>query len=137
VDGIILAHQSLDQFEPRLRGAVMASTATKMVGGLSAKDAAAFAREMRTEPEHLQSMRKRQDRSEFACFVRNVTARPLRLSVPFGQMEGRPKLENDEYAELIERNRARYAADGTGAGPGVRSRAAAAQGFTLQKRKAL
>src|SRR3954471_22553750 len=41
--GIVLAHQNLDQFEPRLRGAVMASTATKLVGGLSAKDAAAFA----------------------------------------------------------------------------------------------
>jgi hypothetical protein len=75
------------------------------------------------------------EHTEFACFVRNVTARPLRLTVPFGQMEGRPKLSEQEYADLIERNRARYAADGTGAGPSVR--AAAAQGFTLQKRKAL
>src|SRR4051812_9058114 len=133
--GIILAHQNLDQFEPRLRGAVMASTATKLVGGLSAKDAAAFAREMRTEPEHLQSMRKRQDHSKFACFVRNVTVRPLRLSVPFGQMEVRPKLDDGEYDDLIERNRARYAADGMGSAASVRT--AATQGFILQKRKVL
>ena len=135
--GIILAHQNLDQFETRLRGAVMASTAIKMVGGLSAKDAAAFAREMRTEPEQLQSMRKRDGHSEFACYIKNVTPRPVRLSVPFGQMESRPNLEDDEYADLIERNRARYASDGTGAAPGVRPRAAAVQGFTLQKPRTL
>ena len=80
--------------------------------------------------------RARQDRSEFACFVRNVTPRPVRLSVPFEQMEGRPRLEDEEYAELIERNRARYAADGTRSVASIRA-SAAVQGFTLQKRKAL
>src|SRR4051795_6133006 len=63
--GIILAHQNLDQFEPRLRATVMASTSTKMVGGLSAKDASAFSKEMRSEPEFLQGMRKRRDHTEF------------------------------------------------------------------------
>jgi hypothetical protein len=66
-----------------------------------------------------------------------VTARPVRLAVPFAQMKRRPKLSDGEYAELIERNRARYAADGTGSVASVRAREQTAQEFTLQKRKAL
>ena len=57
-------------------------------------------------------MRKRRDHTEFACFVRNHTAHPIRLTVPFGEMERRPKLSADEHAALIERNRSRYAGDG-------------------------
>ena len=57
-------------------------------------------------------MRKRRDHTEFACFVRNHTEHPIPLTVPFGQMEERPKLSAAEHAALIERNRARYAAPG-------------------------
>src|SRR4051812_29087805 len=110
--GIILAHQNLDQFEPRLRGTVMASTAIKMVGGVSAKDASYFAKEMHCEPEFLQSMRKQREHTEFACFVRSVLPRAVRLTVPFGQLERRPRLSDDEHAALIESNRARYATEG-------------------------
>src|SRR5215213_3971314 len=84
--GIVLAHQNLGQFEPRLMAAVMASTAIKLAGGVSAKDAAALSKEMRCEPEFLQAMRKRHKHTEFACFIRNVTGQPVQLSVPFGQM---------------------------------------------------
>src|SRR5918911_1790067 len=90
----------------------MASTALKLVGGLSAKDASAFAKDMRCEPEYLMGMRKRQDHTQFACFVRNHTERPVALSVPFGRMENRPRLTDAEYEELLERNRARYGAGG-------------------------
>jgi hypothetical protein len=55
---LVLAHQNLGQLEPRLQAAVMASTAIKLAGGVSAKDAAALAREMRCEPELLLGMRK-------------------------------------------------------------------------------
>ena len=48
--GLILAHQNLGQFEPRLQAAVMASTAIKLAGGVSAKDATTLAREMRCDP---------------------------------------------------------------------------------------
>ena len=56
--GIIIAHQNLDQFEMRLRSTVMASTSIKLVGGVSAKDASAFAKDMRCEPEFLQCDRR-------------------------------------------------------------------------------
>src|SRR5919202_4687289 len=82
--GLILAHQHLGQFETRLQAAVMASTALKIVGGLSAKDAAIMSREMRCEPEFLLDMRKQQNQTQFACFIRNLTPQPVALTVPFG-----------------------------------------------------
>jgi hypothetical protein len=110
--GLILAHQNLAQFDTRLRSTVAASTSIKVVGGLSAKDTGAFAKEMHSEPEFLQGMRKHRDRTEFACFVRNHTPQPIRLTVPLGEMERRPKLTDAQYAVLIERNRERYSAGG-------------------------
>jgi len=107
--GLVLAHQNLGQFEPRLQAAVMASTAIKLAGGVSAKDAASLAREMRCEPEFLLGMRKHPSHTEFACFVRSVTPQPVALSVPFGQMEGRPRIGEEALAALRAANRARYA----------------------------
>jgi hypothetical protein len=108
--GLILAHQNLNQFELRLRSTVAASTSIKVVGGLSAKDAGIFSKDMRCEPEFLQSMRKHPDRTEFACFVRNHTPQPIRLTVPLGEMERRQKLNLAQYAAIIELNRQRYSA---------------------------
>jgi hypothetical protein len=68
---------------------------------------------MHCEPEFLQGMRKHRDRTEFACFVRNHTPQPIRLTVPLGEMERRPKLTDAQYATLIERNRERYSTTGT------------------------
>ena len=106
--GLVLAHQNLDQFGPRLQATVMASTSIKLVGGLSAKDAAVFAKEMHCEPEFLQSMRKSTKHTEFACMVRNHTASSLPLRIFFGQMEQQPKLTASGRAALISRNRSRY-----------------------------
>jgi hypothetical protein len=83
------------------------------VGGLSAKDAGVFAKDMHCEPEFLQGMRKQTDQTEFACFVRNHTPQPIRLTVPLGEMERRPKLTGAQYTAIIELNRQRYSAYGT------------------------
>jgi hypothetical protein len=106
--GLIIAHQNLDQFDTKLRATVTSSTAIKTVGGLSSKDAGYFAKEMQCEPEFLMSMRKRQAHTEFACHVRNFTPQPIRLTVPFGDMERRPRLPDLLYEALLERNRHRY-----------------------------
>lgn len=130
--GLIVAHQNLGQFERELLASVMASTAIKLAGGMSAKDAAALAKEMRCEPELLQSMRKHPDRTEFACFIKNVTPSPLRLTVPFGMMESRPRLSDPEHEELLGLNRARYAAtDADQAPAATRQRVRAGEGFEL------
>src|SRR3954449_13113792 len=88
----------------------MASTAIKLAGGVSAKDAQALAREMRCAPEMLQDMRKRADHTEFACFIRNLTPCPVRLAVPFGQMESRPRMSESELQTLLRENARRYCA---------------------------
>jgi hypothetical protein len=69
-----------------------------------------MAREMRAEPEFLQAMRKHADHTEFACFIRNVTPCPVRLSVPFGQMEGRPQITETALQQLLAENARRYCA---------------------------
>jgi type IV secretion system coupling TraD/TrwB family protein len=66
--GLIVAHQNLDQLKHELRASILASTAIKLVGGMSAWDATAFAKEMRCDREFLQGMQKRTDHTEFACF---------------------------------------------------------------------
>ena len=64
---------------------------------------------MRCEPEFLLAMRKHRVSTDFACFVKNVTPQPVALTVPFGQMEGRPRMSEAEHKALIEKNRQRVA----------------------------
>ena len=107
--GLVLAHQNLGQFGDRLAAAVMASTAIKLAGGVSARDAGTLARDMRCEPDNLLAMRKHRVSTDFACFIKNVTPQPVALTVPFGQMEGRPRMSEAEHEALIEKNRQRVA----------------------------
>lgn len=118
--GVVIAHQNLDQFDQKLRAAVLSSTSMKLVGGLSAKDAGIFAKEMNCDPEFLQSMRKGKGYTQFACFVRNHTKRPIALTVPIGQMEKQEKLTNEQLEQVQMENRRRYGATGEGTKrPGV------------------
>jgi len=131
--GLILANQNLDQFPSKLRSTVMSSTSLKLVGGLSAGDANAFAKEMHCERDYLQGMRKHQDRTEFACFIRNHTPSPIRLTVPFGTMEGTPRLSSAEYEEILTRNRVKYAAGGEACGGADTPLSSGAVSFALGK----
>jgi hypothetical protein len=121
--GLILAHQNLGQFDLRLQAAVMASTAIKLAGGVSAKDASTLSHELRAEPEFLLSMRKHTKSTDFACFIRNITPQPVALTVPFGQMETRPRMTEPERQALLARNRKRVAEAETSppASPGVQA----------------
>ena len=105
--GVAVAHQNLDQLTTELRATLHASTAIKLVGGANYKDAASFAREMNTTPEHIQSMRKRAQGTEFACFVRHHTPRAVSITVPFGVMERAPMMPAPAYMKLLNDNRAR------------------------------
>jgi hypothetical protein len=131
--GLIISHQNLDQFKQKLRSTVMSSTSLKLVGGLSASDANAFAKEMRCEREYLQGMSKHQDRTEFACFVRNHTQTPIRLTVPFGTMESSPRLPAADYADILTRNRLKYAAGEGEQGSAANPLPSDASGFELGK----
>jgi hypothetical protein len=122
--GLVIAHQNLDQFDQKLRAAVLSSTSVKLVGGLSAKDAGIFAKEMNCEPEFLQNMRKAKGYTQFACHVRNHTRRPIALTVPLGQMEKQEKLTSAQLEQVLAENRRRYAT-------GHVTRASVAEGETL------
>ncbi len=102
------AHQTLDQLSPSLRSTMMTNTSTKLIGGVSAKDAKAFSEEMRCKTEYLQGIRKHKDETEFACWIRNVTGKPVTLYVPLGAVERQPTLSGEEYTALIDANRDTY-----------------------------
>jgi hypothetical protein len=106
--GLTLAHQTLDQLSPRLRSVLAANTSVKCVGGVSAKDARAFADDLHTAPDFIESMRRRGGQSEFAVWVKNHTPHAVRLSVPLGFLERQPTLLEEEFEGLLEINRVRY-----------------------------
>ena len=106
--GITMAHQAIDQLSPRLRDVMAANTSMKCAGGVSAKDARALASEMHSETDFIESMRRRDGRTEFAVWIRNQTPRAIRLTVPLGFLERQPILSEEEYEALIAQNRTRY-----------------------------
>jgi hypothetical protein len=107
--GVLFAHQHLDQLTPSLRAAVAANTSVKLAGGVSDRDARTLAPDMRTTSEFIGEMRKLPSSTEFACFVRNYTGGAVRLQIPFGALEGSPRMSATQHVELIKRNRDRYA----------------------------
>ncbi|HTW36679.1 MAG TPA: DUF87 domain-containing protein [Rhizomicrobium sp.] len=106
--GLTLAHQTLDQLSPRLRSAILANTSMKCAGGVSAKDARALAEELRTTHEFIEGMKRRGPRTEFALWVKHLTDKGIRLTVPLGFLEKQPTLDDLEHDALIAANRVRY-----------------------------
>lgn len=106
--GLTLAHQTLDQLSPRLRAALHANTSLKFAGGVSARDARAFADELHTSAEFIESMRRRRDRTEFAAWLKNMTPGAVRLTTPLGYLERQPTSSAEAFERLLEANRARY-----------------------------
>jgi hypothetical protein len=108
--GLVFAHQNLDQLGAGLRASVLSSTSIKFAGGVSAKDAAVLDSELRCESEFLLSQRKRSEYTAFACHIRNYTERAVSVTVPLGYVESLPRLEDYDWADLIDENRLRYTA---------------------------
>lgn len=103
-----LAHQYLDQLDGKLKSSFASNTSTKIVGGVSDKDAKAFASDMRTSPETITAMRKFDDHTEFAVSVKNVTGSAMRLNIPFGHMDRMPRMSDEDFAQLRQVQRERY-----------------------------
>ena len=108
--GLIFAHQNLDQLGAGLRSSVLASTSIKFAGGVSAKDANVLDSELRCTAEFLMSQKKERDYTEFACHVRNFTAKALSVHIPLGYVESLPTMDASEQRLLLEKNRALYSA---------------------------
>ncbi len=106
--GLTLAHQTLDQLSPRLRAALHANTSLKFAGGVSARDARAFADELHTTSDFIEGMRRRRDRTEFAAWLKNMTPSAVRLTAPLGYLERQPTLTGEAFQRLLDANRSRY-----------------------------
>lgn len=106
--GLTLAHQTLDQLSPRLRAAIHANTSLKCAGGVSARDARALADELHTSADFIEGMRRRDDHTEFALWLKQRTAGALRMTVPLGYLERQPLMSEEAFAELLAANRQRY-----------------------------
>ncbi len=105
--GLVLAHQNLAQLDTRLKAVFMGNTSIKIAGGITEDDAKALDADMRTTSEFLLSMKKRQQISEFALSVRNLTSHALKVSIPLGYFESQPKLTPEQLDRLLEMNRQR------------------------------
>lgn len=107
---LCLAHQNLDQLDTGLRATVLASTSIKFAGGLSSKDANTLDSEFRVDAAFLLAQKKRNEHTEFACYVRNFTNQALSVRIPLGYVEALPTMSRDAYEELLSRSRAEYSA---------------------------
>jgi hypothetical protein len=106
--GVLFAHQAMSQMSQSLQGIVAGNTSIKVAGGVSDKDARALAPDMRTTPDFLTNLQKSERSTQFAAYIRNKTARAVRIDVPFGALEKEPRMTDAEHVALIARNKARY-----------------------------
>ena len=107
---LCLAHQNLDQLDTGLRATVLASTSIKFAGGLSSKDANTLDSEFRVDASFLLAQRKRNEHTEFACYVRNFTNQALSVRIPLGYVDALPTVSDESYAKLRRRSREEYSA---------------------------
>lgn len=99
--GLILAHQYMEQASSSLKASLAANTNIKLASGLSASDARMMAPDMRTTPDFILG----QPRLQFATHIRNVT--PSAVSIPITPTGALPRLSDEAFAQLLERNRER------------------------------
>lgn len=103
--GMVLAHQYLGQLDAKLQDAFGANTAVKFAGGVSAKDARTLAAMLHTSPDLIEH----QPKGSFASYVRGYTSSAVPLSFPLGYLERKPTLSAEDWSQLRDRMRSRYA----------------------------
>jgi hypothetical protein len=103
--GMVLAHQYLGQLPSYLAEAFEANTAIKVVGGVSARDARAFAGQIGADAELILS----QPTGSFATYIRGLTKRAVPMSFPFFVMEKLPRTSHAERDAIRAMSRATYA----------------------------
>jgi hypothetical protein len=106
--GVVFAHQTLKQLED-LQAIVASNTSIKFAGGVSDRDARTLAPDMRTDAEFIHSMQKHGRSTEFACYIRNLTPKAVRISVPFLTLETAPRMTERERTKVRQANSASYA----------------------------
>jgi len=106
--GVTLAHQYMDQMDTSGRSSILANTSIKAAGGMNAKDAITLASEMRVSSDYLLSMQKGGWSSDFAFWMKHELPNAIKVTVPFGFLEDRPRMDQRSFQHLLENNRAQY-----------------------------
>jgi hypothetical protein len=116
--GVLFAHHMIEDLKGAMRAQVATNTSIKMCGGINSSDARMLASDMRSTPDFLLSQMKdsRDPKNppqwaDWACYVHTVTPHAVSITVPFYSLRDAPKMSEARYRKLLERNRARYAAD--------------------------
>ena len=105
--GVLVAHQDIaSQLSEKLRSALATNTTIKYASSLGGSDANFMAREMNCEAEFFQRAIKAPTHARFAGFVRGYTPQPVIFELPFRAIEKEPAMTEEQYAQLLERNRA-------------------------------
>ena len=108
--GVHIAHQHLDQLGGRLRSTLASNTSIKCIGGLSAKDSAAFASEIGMPSDNIRSLKKTARHTEFALWVNHTTPRAIPIQVPLGYLEQQDQMTDESLSLQNAFNRERYQA---------------------------
>jgi hypothetical protein len=103
--GMILANQYVGQLSQKLQESFAANTSIKFAGGVSDKDAKYLSHMLRCTPEFIDA----QPKGFFAASVRNLTATAVSLCVPFGYLEGMPRMTTEQFDRVRADVRERYA----------------------------
>lgn len=106
--GMIVATQFLEQLEREIKAAIYGNTAIKIVGPVSFTDANSLAREMRTDAETIQNLKKHAGGAEFALHIRSTTPRAIKVNFPFRTVENMERMTSERFEQLKTANRERY-----------------------------
>ena len=106
--GLTLAHQHLDQLTSSQRSELMVNTSIKLAGGLNLKDASAMSGEMHCSADFLQSLRKRDGKTQFAFAMRHLIHHAAPLTVPLGMIDQQDIVPMEVVEAAFEMNRKCY-----------------------------
>ncbi len=103
--GYFGATQLIEQIPADVKAAIYGATAIKIAGPVAHSDAAALAREMYCDTEFIRNMKAvDRDHADFAFYVRGMTDRAVKVSVPYGTLENAPQRRTTR-ASVIEENK--------------------------------
>lgn len=112
--GMLFATQFIDQLDPEVRDEVITNTSIRFAGPMGYTTATRVSRDMRTTADFIIDMQRRSKETdpppyyaEWACFVSGMK-QAMKITVPFGELEKLPWMDDLTYKAMREANRKKY-----------------------------
>lgn len=117
--GILMAFQQMHgkPFTDDLRTSLSSSTSVKYASSPEGSDIGYVARDLRTDEAFVRAQTKTRTTGRFACFVRGLLDQPVAITVPFGNIQAQPQMDDEAFAKLLHINRHRLSAPALPAPP--------------------